>query len=84
MILWRASPLSNARCHCTEYYKYSQILPQRHTWLEIQNSITKIPDITLAFLNLYQLYILVLPACIAHCKFYTLNLSFTVALAQVP
>ena len=52
-----ALPLSNARCHCTEYYKYSQILPQHHTWLKIQNSITKIHDTTLAFLNLYQLYI---------------------------
>ena len=66
-------PLSNARCRCTEYYKYLLILPQHHTWLEIQNSITKIRDTTLAFLNLYQLYIFFFClACIAHCKFYTL------------
>ena len=69
MIFQTAPPLSNARCRCTEYYKYPRILPQRHTWLEIRNSITKIRDTTLAFLNLYQLYIFFLPACVAHCKF---------------
>ena len=68
MIFRTALPLSNARCHCTEYYKYPQILPQRHTWLKIQNSIRKIRGTTLAFLNLYQLS-LILPACIEHCKF---------------
>ena len=69
-IFQTALPLSSARCRCTKYYKYPQILPQRHTWLKIRNSITKICDTTLAFLNLYQLYI-ILPACITHCKFYT-------------
>ena len=58
MIFQTAPTLSNARCHCTEYYKYSQISPKHHTWLEIQNSITKIRDTTLAFLKLYQLYII--------------------------
>ena len=40
MIFWTALALSNARCRCTKYYKYSQILPKHHTWLKIQNSIT--------------------------------------------
>ena len=39
--IFRTTPaLSNARCCCTEYYKYSRISPKHHTWLEIQNSIT--------------------------------------------
>ena len=40
MIFQTALALSNTRCCCTEYYKYSQILPKCHTWLKIQNSIT--------------------------------------------
>ena len=71
MSFWTALPLSNARCHCTEYYKYPRI-SQHHTQLKIQNPITKICDITLVVLNLYQLYI-ILPARIAPCKFYTPN-----------
>ena len=39
-IFWTTPALSNARCHCAEYYKYPQISPKHHTWLEIQNSIT--------------------------------------------
>ena len=60
-IFQTAQSLSNTRCCCNEYYKYSQISPQHHTWLKIQNSITKSRDTTLAFLNLYQLYIFFLP-----------------------
>ena len=36
--------LSNASCHCIEYYKYPRISSKHNTWLKIQNSITIIRD----------------------------------------
>ena len=54
-IFWTTQHFFNTRCHCTEYYKYSQISPKHHTWLKIQNSITIFRDYLLAFQNSCQL-----------------------------
>ena len=77
MIFWTTPALSNARCHCTEYYKYSRILPKHHTWLEIQNSITIIRGylfgISKFVSTFYIFYMLRCLHSIIHCKFYTLT-----------
>ena len=73
MIFWTAPALSNARCRCTEYYKYSQILPKHHTWLEIQNSITIIRGYLFGISKFVStFYIFTCCDSIIHCKFYTL------------
>ena len=76
--IFRTTPaLSNARCRCTEYYKYSQILPKHHTWLEIQNSIIIIhgylSGISKFVSTFYIFYMLRCLHSIIHCKFYTLT-----------
>ena len=74
-IFWTALALSNARCHCTKYYKYSQILPKHHSWLKIQNSITIIRDYLFGiskFVSTLYFWLLCLHSTI-HCKFYTLT-----------
>ena len=76
MIFWTALALSNARCCCTKYYKYSQILPKHHTWLKIQNSITIIHGHLFGISKFIStFYIFYIAACLhstIHCKFYTL------------
>ena len=76
-IFWTTLALSNARCHCTEYYKYSQILPKHHTWLKIQNSITIIHSYLFGiskFVTTFNVfYMLHCLHSIIHCKFYTLT-----------
>ena len=76
MIFWTTLALSNARCHCTEYYKYPRILPKHHTWLKIQNSITIIRDYLFGFskfVSTFNIFFLLLCLhSIFHCKFYTL------------
>ena len=87
----RTTPaLSNTRCHCTEYYKYSRILPKHHTWLEIQNSITIICGYLFGiskFVSTFYIFYICCFACIApsiisfthrlinHCCFGTSTLS---------
>ena len=39
-IFQTAPALSNARCRCTKYYKYSRILPQHHTSLQYVSIVT--------------------------------------------
>ena len=77
-IFWTAPALSNARCHCTKYYKYSRISPKHHTWLKIQNSITIICEYLFGiskFVSIFYifLYLLLCLHSIIHCKFYTLT-----------
>ena len=76
--IFRTTPaLSNARCRCTEYYKYSRISPKHHTWLEIQNSITIIRSylfgISKFVSTFYIFYMLLCLHSIIYCKFYTLT-----------
>ena len=77
MIFQTTPAISNARCCCTEYYKYSQILRKCHTWLEIQNSITIIHGyffgISKFVSTFYIFYMLRCLHSIIHCKFYTLT-----------
>ena len=70
-IFQTALALSNTRCHCAEYYKYSQISPKHHTWLEIQNSITIIHGYLFGISKFVSTFI----CCdsIIHCKFYTMT-----------
>ena len=77
-IFQTAPALSNTRCHCTEYYKYSQISPQHHTWLEIQNSITIICGYLFGiskFVSTFYIFYNCCFACIAPSiiSFYTLT-----------
>ena len=75
-IFWTTLALSNARCHCTEYYKYSQISPKHHTWLKIPNSITIFHGYFFGFSKflstLLYFYMLLCLHSIIYCKFYTL------------
>ena len=74
-IFQTAPALSNARCCCTEYYKYSRISPKHHTWLEIQKSITIIRNYLFGiskFVSTLYFLLLCLHSTI-HCKFYTLT-----------
>ena len=73
--IFRTAPaLSNIRCCCTEYYKYSRILPKHHTWLEIQNSITIIRGYLFGISKFVStFYIFTCCNSIIHCKFYTLT-----------
>ena len=65
MIFQTAPALSNTRCHCTKYYKYSQILPKHHTWLEIQNSITIICGYLFGISKFVSTFYICCFACIA-------------------
>ena len=78
LIFWTTPALSNARCCCTEYYKYLQILPQHHTWLKIQNSITIIRGYLFGiskFVSTFYIFYICCFACIAPSiiSFYTLT-----------
>ena len=77
-MIFRTTPaLSNARCHCTEYYKYPRIFPKCHTWLKIQNSITIIRGYLFGFSKFAQLlrffFLLLCLHSTIHCKLYTLT-----------
>ena len=73
-IFWTAPALSNTRCHCTKYYKYSRISPKHHTWLKIQNSITIIRGYLFGISKFVStFYIFTCCDSIIHCKFYTLT-----------
>ena len=73
--IFRTAPaLSNARCHCTEYYKYLQISPKHHTWLKIRNSITIIHGYLFGISKFVStFYISMCCNSIIHCKFYSLT-----------